>query len=97
MAISLEPKGEDPDFKLADAYNYRGNAYEHKGLYDQAIADFTMAISLKPSLESAYENRGNKYLRKALYDLAIADFSKVISLNSRNVASYYNRALAYRA
>ena len=31
-AISLEPKGADPDFKLADAYDYRGNAYEHKGL-----------------------------------------------------------------
>src|SRR3977135_1733063 len=26
IAISLEPKGADPDFKLADAYDYRGNA-----------------------------------------------------------------------
>ena len=83
MAISLEPAGAGPDFKLADAHDYRGNLYERKGLYDEAIADFTMAISLNPGLERAYQNRGDDYLRKALYDLAIADFSKVLARSTR--------------
>ena len=29
---------------LAVAYNNRGNAYDEKGLYDQAIDDFTQSI-----------------------------------------------------
>jgi tetratricopeptide (TPR) repeat protein len=31
-AIAQEPEGEGPNLKLADMYDYRGNAYEHKGL-----------------------------------------------------------------
>ena len=27
-AMALEPEGADPDFMLADAYNYRGNAHQ---------------------------------------------------------------------
>ncbi len=35
--------------RLARLYNHRGNAYEKKGQYDQAIQDYSQAIRLKPA------------------------------------------------
>jgi len=56
------PRGQDPDFKLADTYYYRGNAYERKGLYEEAIRRFYHGtISLKPRFwKVAYEHRGKQ-------------------------------------
>jgi tetratricopeptide (TPR) repeat protein len=83
------------DPRNSNAYNNRGIAYRHKGLYDQAIDDYTKAIDLKPKFEIPYNNRGIAYRNKGLYDQAIADYSKAIELNPRNANAYTHRGNAY--
>ena len=46
---------QDP--KNAAALYNRGYAYDHKGQYDLAIADYTHAIALKPNYADAFINR----------------------------------------
>jgi tetratricopeptide (TPR) repeat protein len=70
------PKRSNPDF--ADAYFNRGGIYGLKGLHDQAIADLTKAIDLKPGFVEAHLLRGIEYDNKKLYDQALADLTKVI-------------------
>jgi len=63
------------------AYLNRGNAYIGKGLYDQAIADETKAIALKPDYALAYFDRGFAYEKKGQRDQAIADYRAALKLN----------------
>ena len=63
------------------AYNNRGIAYRNKGLYDQAIADYSKAIALGPKFVNAYTNRGNAYYDEGLYAPAETDFAKAIELD----------------
>ncbi len=75
-------------------YN-RGMAEVEKGLYNQAIADYTAAIALNPDYPEAYGNRGIAYGRIGLYDQAIADETRAIALNPTLDKAYGNRAYAY--
>jgi tetratricopeptide (TPR) repeat protein len=77
------------------SYANRGIAYAGKGQYDQAIADYNMAIKANPRYETAYFNRGNAYYAKGQYDEAVADYKKAIELNPRNPYPYYNMACIY--
>ncbi|HUI67590.1 MAG TPA: tetratricopeptide repeat protein [Nitrospirota bacterium] len=79
------------------SYMNRGIAYEAKGLLDQAIADYSKAIEIKPRYDGAYVNRGNAYKAKGLLVRAIADYNKAIELNIKNDKAYYNRGSAYKA
>jgi tetratricopeptide (TPR) repeat protein len=49
-------------------------AYSHKGLYDQAIADYNRSIALKPDYAHAYYSRATAFEMKGLRDPAIADY-----------------------
>ncbi len=91
MALSCSGRG-DAD----DSYN-RGNAYAGKGEYDKAIAEYTEAIRLDPTLAQAYYNRGFAYLNKGDYDKAIAEFTEAIRLHPQNPSFYLSRAKVYRA
>ena len=82
-----------PDF--AEAYSNRGLAYDRKGEYDQAIADFNKAIELEPGYAKAYNNRGLAYGRKGEYDQTIADFDKAIELEPDYAEAYNNRGNAH--
>jgi tetratricopeptide (TPR) repeat protein len=62
-----------PPADLADAYYNRGLAYDHKGLFDQAIKDFDQALALKSDPARAYNGRGTAYEDKGLHDQAITD------------------------
>src|SRR5262249_19351842 len=81
---------------LAIAYINRGDASEHKGDHDRAIADYNEAIWLSP-FPRAFSNRGIVYFNRKDYDRAIADFTEAIRLNP-NIAYVFNdRAGAYKA
>src|ERR1700722_7554764 len=66
---------------LSVTYYDRGSAYLRKGFLDEAIADFSKAVAVKP-IPQAYNSRGLAYHRKGLYDKAVADFSQAIALKS---------------
>ena len=82
---------------LANAYQNRGIAYVQKNLYDQAIADFSKALSFNPNDVDIYYDRGTSYSLKDLYDRAIADFTRSISLKPDYAYAYNNRGTAYNA
>jgi tetratricopeptide (TPR) repeat protein len=58
---------------MAGVSTIRGNAYSDKEMYDQALADYSKAISLKPDVV-AYDGRGLIYAKQGHKDLAVADF-----------------------
>lgn len=79
-------------------YFYRGLAYCYRngvsGL-DQAIADLTEVIKLKPDLAVAYYDRGLLYGDKRQYDQAIADYDKAIRFKPDLAEPYNNRGVTY--
>lgn len=75
----------------------QGTAYREQGKFDEAIAEYTMAIEIDPDLAVAYNNRGCAYSWKKDYENAVADLSKAIELDPNEVSSYLNRALLYIA
>ena len=94
---ALIASGRETTVGQAAAYYNRGIGYEDKGLHDQAIADYTQAIALKPDYAVAYDNRGNAFDSKGLYDQAIADHSQAIALQPGLANAHYNRGHAYAA
>jgi tetratricopeptide (TPR) repeat protein len=87
--------GQLAPVSAANATYNRGNAYLSKRSYDQAIADYTRALTLNPSLAEAYNNRCAADLGKELDDAAIADCSQALALKSGDAKTYYNRGNAY--
>jgi tetratricopeptide (TPR) repeat protein len=76
-------------------YNNRGTELTKAKLYREAIADFTVAIKLKPN--NSYYHMG---LGAALYNIddytaSIAEYSKSIDLDRKNARAYYYRGLSY--
>jgi PQQ-dependent catabolism-associated CXXCW motif protein len=59
----------------------RGVDYADKKQYDNAINDFTKAISLAPNNADAYDQRAQAAARKEDYVQAIADFTKAVVLD----------------
>src|SRR5690606_14690684 len=78
----------------ADAYHSRGLDYFKKGMYEEAIAEFTKAIEINPKYALAYINRGAAYSRKGQHDQAIVDYTRAIEINPELVGANYNRGLA---
>ncbi len=65
---------------LAPAYSNRGLVSYSKGLYDQAISDYTKALEINPRFAGAYYNRAFSYFRKGEYERSWKDIEKAESL-----------------
>ena len=72
-----------------------GGAHLDQGKLDQAIADYTEAIRLKPDFLAAYLNRGTARRKKGENDQAIADYTKVIQLKADLFEAYTLRGICY--
>jgi tetratricopeptide (TPR) repeat protein len=92
-AVQVFITGQLPDHAMY--YSNRGDNDLKNGDYDQAIAEYTYAIELDPSLTSFYYNRGLAYGSKKDYDNAISDFSQVIKMNPKDGGAYFERGFAY--
>ncbi len=81
-----------PPARQAPLYTDRGVAKWRLKQMDEAIADFTKAVSLNPEYAPAYNNRGNVYLDLNRADEAYKDFDRAISIAPGFGAAYSNRA-----
>jgi len=81
--------------KSAMDYFISGSAQLDKGNLDQAIADFTGAILLKPDFFAAYMNRGTARRKKGELDLAISDYTEAIKLKDDIYDAYTLRGICY--
>ena len=81
--------------KQARTYNDRGSCYLLLGEFDQAIADYTYAISLDASLSFIYNNLGSLYRKNNDPDKALQYYNKAIEKDSIYDLAYNNRASLY--
>jgi protein O-mannosyl-transferase len=79
----------------ARAVSSRGDIYAERGQYENALADYTKAITINPNFKEVYTNRGIVYLVLQQWDNAIADLSKAISIDPDYAKAYSNRGIAY--
>jgi tetratricopeptide (TPR) repeat protein len=78
------------------AYTQGFHHCEH-GEYQEAIADFTEAISLEPTFLPSYIGRGNAYCELGEYEEAMVDYNEAIRLDPDYSRAYYSRGDVYRA
>ena len=88
--LNLDPEG-DAAIHYQLGINHLGSNEN-----EEAIADFTQAISAYPQFAEAYEERGNIYHDLEQYDKAIADFTQAISHEPNYVEAYKSRARSYQ-
>jgi tetratricopeptide (TPR) repeat protein len=78
------------------AYNNRGVFYQYtKDEPERALADYSMAISLKSNYADAYENRGALYYEHEDYEEALADYDNFIALRPDDPKGYFHRGNIY--
>lgn len=79
---------------LSRAYGTRANAYQAENNLKAALADFTMAIKVRPDDDISYYNRALLNIKLKKYNDAIKDLDKSISLVPGIGLMYSNRAVA---
>jgi tetratricopeptide (TPR) repeat protein len=77
----------------AQSHAQRGLALLNRGNFDEAIAEYSTAISSDPSDAGALIGRGRAYAAKDQYDKAIADFDKAIRLAPQDSTAFRYRGL----
>ncbi len=83
--------------KSAEAYNWRGMAYEDLGELNKALADVNRALELSPNYSDAYNNRGEVYRRQNKFVEAMNDYRKASELEKDFAEPHYNMALILEA
>ncbi len=83
--------------KLTPAYILRGLAYAAKDRLDDALADFSKAITLTPGDERAYMLRAAVYQQKKDYEKAIADYTQALNRKPEDAGLLLDRGVCYAA
>ena len=79
--MEIEPKN-------AFVYYNRGVSLDKLQRYDEAIYNFSMAITLDPNKSDFYHNRCFAFRKKLDYEKAIQDYNKAIELNPSHFKVY---------
>jgi tetratricopeptide (TPR) repeat protein len=83
------------DPKTGADYNARGLSLHNKGRYDEAIKDFTRALSLGPEKAVYLTHRGMAYNDKKEYGRALSDLNEAIKIDPGLAAAYVCRGYSY--
>lgn len=92
--VLLRPGREQAADRAIAAFD-RGNAWRAKGDLRRAIADYSLAIRLKPDFPGALVNRGIAWYQLRRFDRAVADYDAAIRLRPDLPEAWNNRALAW--
>jgi tetratricopeptide (TPR) repeat protein len=77
-----------------EAFFLRGWLHEVKGHLDNAILDYSRALTVKPEESGGHYTLGNAYYKRGDYSRAIESYSKAIALNPNFAAAFNNRGIA---
>lgn len=80
------------DTNRFDSMMFEGDTNFAKGDFDDAIADFSMAIQLNPTNDWAIFDRAGAYRAKGEFEKSIRDYDKYILLNPTNDYAFKSRA-----
>ncbi len=72
-----------------------GLAYKSKGMSDEAIQQYQIALNLKPNYAKAYNDMGNAYWSKGLHDKAMEQYRIALDLKPDYVEAHNNLGNAY--
>jgi tetratricopeptide (TPR) repeat protein len=75
------------------AYALRGRSHRRDGRYDQAIEDYTTALSLDPDLARAYAGRGITRSHMHHHEAALADHDQALRIASDEPLHLVNRGI----
>jgi tetratricopeptide (TPR) repeat protein len=93
-SVSGETVTAQPD----EAYYERGNVYYYTGRYENAVLDYTQAITLGyEPLAFPYITRGLSYANLDEEERAIEDFDRAIEIDPEDAIAYLNRGSTYGA
>jgi tetratricopeptide (TPR) repeat protein len=81
--------------QTASDYLQRAQLLDQQGNHQEAIRNYTFAISLEPANASAYALRGFAKAKIYWYELAIEDYGLALKLNNNDIQSLLNRGIAY--
>src|SRR3989304_578239 len=92
-----EAKGIDPFVKgkLANLHFNTGEIYHELGLLDEALSEYTRALSLRPDLVDARVKIGMAYRDKGYVDKAIHEFNEAKIINPNYAAAGINLGITY--
>ena len=75
---------------------FKGLAYEEKGDYDRAIAEYDLEIAIDPSNPGNYHTRGSAYVDRGDIARGIQDHDKAIALSEYTSETETVKAMFYR-
>ena len=67
--------------------------YERNNLLDEAIREFSRAISLDPTRRIFYKDRGKAYVFNKSLQMAEMDYSKALELDPSDSEMWFRRSL----
>jgi tetratricopeptide (TPR) repeat protein len=76
-----------------DYYN-RANQWQKENRLDQALEDYTFALTFDPSLAQAWNNRGVVHYLQGEYEAALRDYTKALELKPDYAEAWNNRGNA---
>jgi len=93
---SVQEKSKDlaKSLEAGEFFNLGYKAQE-KGLYDEALKNYSKAISLNPKIAQVYNNRGLVYYFMKDFPKAESNFEKAIELDPKLSMAYNNKAIIY--
>lgn len=74
----------------------RGYLLARLGHHEAAIADYSAALDLNPTLDAAYHNRANSHAALGHSEAALMDYDRAIDLNPLNLKPRLNQSILYR-
>ena len=77
------------------AYYNRGQAFMNTGQIENAIRDYSAAITLNSFYQEAVYNRGIAYEKIGAFDLALRDYDRALELNPSNYQALNNQGTLY--
>lgn len=79
-----------------DTIRIRAAVQFSAGQYESAVADFTVALGMRPGFFASHEYRGRAYFRLGRYQEAILDFTRWIDSGQKPEIAYMRRGMAYQ-